>query len=191
MRGGQNLETWIGRDIWSGRDWDTYVKPFYEKIGVKISPVNSELQKVSDKVSSMFNESDLNRIVKRVVNEQKSKPFVDVYNSNKITRLIKESAEAMVSDAKEQMSGGDEPDKGIMDKITSCIKKNKLSNLMVLTTGAGAYALGLIAILMGTGVGAPLALMMSGAILIILEGIGINGQSASSEVSTLMKCMGY
>jgi hypothetical protein len=44
---------------------------------------------------------------------------------------------------------------------------------------------------MGTGVGAPLALMMSGAILIILEGIGINGQSASSEVSTLMKCMGY
>ena len=70
MRGGQNLETWIGRDIWSGRDWDTYVKPFYEKIGVKISPVNSELQKVSDKVSSMFNESDLNRIVKRVVSEQ-------------------------------------------------------------------------------------------------------------------------
>jgi len=136
-------------------------------------------------------ESDLTRIVKRVVNEQKSKPFVDVYNSNKITRLIKESAEAMVNDAKQQMSGGDEPDKGIMDKITSCIKKNKLSNLMVLTTGAGAYALGLIAILMGTGVGAPLALMMSGAILIILEGIGINGQSASSEVSTLMKCMGY
>ena len=33
-------------------------------------------------------ESDLTRIVKRVVNEQKSKPFVDVYNSNKITRLI-------------------------------------------------------------------------------------------------------
>jgi hypothetical protein len=107
------------------------------------------------------------------------------------TTLINESAEAMVDDAKEKISSGDKPDQGVMDRITNCIKKNSLSNLMVLTTGAGAYALGLIAVLMGTGVGAPLALMMSGAVLIILEGIGINGQSASSEVKTLCKCMGY
>jgi len=71
MRGGQDLETWIGQDVWSGRDWDTYVKPFYEKIGVKISPVNSELQKVSDKVSNMFNESDEKKT--KLINEDMEK----------------------------------------------------------------------------------------------------------------------
>ena len=86
MRAGQDLETWIGQDIWSGRDWDTYVKPFYEKIGVKISPVNSELQKVSDKVSSMFNESDLNRIVKKVLTEQDNVNYMFFSNLEQIKR---------------------------------------------------------------------------------------------------------
>lgn len=130
-------------------------------------------------------ESDLTRIVRRVIKEQKSTR--SIYGN----RLLMESAEAMVDDAKEQMSGGNNPDKGMMDKIINCIKKNRLSNLMVLTTGAGAYALGLIAVLMGSGVGAPLSLMMMGAILIILEGIGIGEQSASNEVKSLLTCMGY
>jgi len=132
-----------------------------------------------------LSEDDLTRIVRRVIKEQKSTRSI---NGNK---LLKESAEAMVDDAKEQMDGGNEPDKGTMDKITNCIKKYRLSNLMILTTGAGAYALGLIAVLMGSGIGAPLSLMMMGAILIVLEGIGIGEQSASSEVKTLMACMGY
>ena len=132
-----------------------------------------------------LSEDDLTRIVRRVIKEQKSTRSI---SGNK---LLKESAEAMVDDAKEQMDGGNEPDRGMMDKITNCIKKNRLTNLMILTTGAGAYALGLIAVLMGSGVGAPLSLMMMGAILIILEGIGIGEQSVSSEVKTLMTCMGY
>ena len=87
-RGGQDLETWIGQDIWSGRDWDTYVKPFYEKIGIKISPVNSELQKVSDKVSSMFNESDLNRIVKKVLTEQDEANYMFFSNLKQMKRQL-------------------------------------------------------------------------------------------------------
>ena len=76
MREGQDLETWIGRDIWSGNDWDTYVKPFFNKIGVKVSPVNSEIQNVVNKITSVFNESNLKQTIKRVVNEQEKDTMI-------------------------------------------------------------------------------------------------------------------
>lgn len=136
-------------------------------------------------------ERDLTRIVRQVINEEKTYRSIHEININKISKLIKESAEAMVDDVEQQMNSGKKPDQDIMSQIKSCIKKHGLTNLMVLTTGAGAYALGLIALLMGSGLGAPFALMMSGSILIILEGVAINGKGVAEEVEKLVSCMGY
>jgi len=118
-----------------------------------------------------ISEADLTRIVRRVIQESTN-------------------SQQLVADAKAKMktSGADQD---TIDTIKKCIKENGLTHLAILTTGAGAYTLGVIAVLMGTGVGAPLALMASGAILIALEGIGIEGQGVADEVDKLLKCMGY
>lgn len=107
--------------------------------------------------------------------------------------LIKEdaAAEAQVKNLEAKYKSGQlKADEGTMDKIINCIEQEGLTHLSILTTGAGAYALGLIALCMGSGVGAPLGLAMAGMILIILAGIGIEGEGVGDEVSRLMTCMG-
>ncbi|MEY4573577.1 MAG: hypothetical protein RLZ10_2868 [Bacteroidota bacterium] len=108
--------------------------------------------------------------------------------------LIKEdaAAEAQVKNLEAKVKSGQvKADQGTMDKIIDCIKNNNLSHLMVLTSGAGTYALGLIAVLMGSGVGIPLGLAMSGMIMIILEMyLDEGGTGVEEEVDALVKCMG-
>ena len=125
-------------------------------------------------------EQDLVRLVKRVIKENQSKSMISENMAQ---------AQSMVDNAKEKLKQGQPADPGMMNKIKDCIKREGLSHLMILTTGAGAYALGLIAALIGSGVGAGLGLALAGAILIILEGIGINGQGVADEVNRLVKCM--
>ena len=109
--------------------------------------------------------------------------------------LIKEDSGAMAK-AKNIIakvkSGEIEPDKSTMDKIIDCIKKNNLTHLMFLTTGAGAYLLGIIAVLMMSGVGAGFGLAGAGLTIILLEVLSLdpNGPGATEEMDALIKCMG-
>lgn len=76
-------------------------------------------------------ESDLVRLTKRIISESQ--------------------AQSMVDNAKKQLAAGVKPDPQIKEEIKECITRNKLKSLMFLTTGAGAYFLGLIAVLLAGG----------------------------------------
>ena len=139
-----------------------------------------------------LSEADLTRIVKRVIRENNSSKFIYEDYKNKMSKLLKESAEALVADAKKQMASGQEADPDIKQSIIDCINKQKLTNLSVLTAGSGAYLLGLLALMLGSGVGAPLALMASGAALILADGLGyVSNETLMDEINSLLKCMGY
>ena len=110
-----------------------------------------------------------------------------MYAKRFITETM-EASQSLVDKAKGMVSGGKKPDSSMMSKIVSCIKQEGLTHLAILTTGAGAYALGLIVALIGSGIGAGLGLAMAGAVLIILEGIGVKGQGVGDEVDRLLNC---
>ena len=129
-------------------------------------------------------ESDLTRLVQRVLTEQQTR------KQGTAKRFITETmaaAQTLVDDAEEMMASGQKPDSSVTNKVLSCVKQEGFTHLAILTSGAGAYALGLIsAVLVYSG--AALVLAAAGAILIILEGIGIQGQGVTDEVNRLVKC---
>ena len=111
---------------------------------------------------------------------------------NKMYGLMNESAESLVDTAKKQMDSGEEPEQDIMDKIISCIKNQNLVHLRVLTVGSGAYILGVLALMLSSGVGTPLSLMASGVAILLADGLGLVGSDdITDEIESLLKCMGF
>ena len=132
-------------------------------------------------------EADLTRLVRRALNEQQLR------KEGTAKRFITETmaaAQTLVDDAESMMASGQKPDPQIKMSVLSCIKQEGFTHLAIMTAGAGAYALGLVCQVLGvgSGVGAPLGLAASGAILMILEGIGISGEGVADEVNRLVKC---
>ena len=123
-------------------------------------------------------------MVQRVLTEQQTR------KQGTAKRFITETmaaAQTLVDDAEEMIASGQKPDSSVTNKVLSCVKQEGFTHLAILTSGAGAYALGLIsAVLVYSG--AALVLAAAGAILIILEGIGIQGQGVTDEVNRLVKC---
>ena len=110
-------------------------------------------------------------------------------------KLISESqATSMAQKALEAAKSG-QTDKSMMDAIVNCIKSNSYSHLMVLTTGVGSSALGALAALFVSGVGAPvgMVLLAAGAIITTIEGMmtttGSGGGSVTSELESLYNCL--
>ena len=113
--------------------------------------------------------------------------------------LINEASQsemmAAISAAKSKVASGDgEP--GMEEKIKECITNKQLTSLMLLTTGAGSYALGIVAALCVSGVGsiAGLTLAMGGAIILFITGLsekdGGLGADPSRDVKALLSCLG-
>ena len=111
---------------------------------------------------------------------------------NKMYGLMNESAESLVDTAKKQMDSGEEPEQDIKDKIISCINNQNLVHLRVLTVGSGAYILGVLALMLSSGVGTPLSLMASGVAILLADGLGLVGSDdITDEIESLLKCMGF
>lgn len=139
-------------------------------------------------------ESDLVNLVNRVIKEQKS------------TRpLMTESAAQMaIDDAEERMASGEKPDPKVMGQIKQCITQKQLTSLMFLTTSAGAYALGVIAMLIAggavTGGGSSVVGFAAGGVLalasiIVLFITGLSekdgglGADPTRDVKALLSCV--
>jgi len=113
--------------------------------------------------------------------------------------LINEASQSemmsAISAAKSKVASGDEePD--MEEKIKECITNKQLTSLMLLTTGAGAYALGIVAALCVSGVGTitGLTLALGGAIILFITGLseknGGLGADPSRDVKALLSCLG-
>jgi hypothetical protein len=119
-------------------------------------------------------ESDLTRLVNRVITESQS--------------------EALASNAMAQAKSG-QSNPSVAKEIINCVKNNGYSHLMVLTTGVGATALGALAALFASGVGTVPALIISaaGAIMVTIEGFltrsGSGSSSVTSELTDLYTCL--
>jgi len=119
-------------------------------------------------------ENDLTKLVKRIMTESQ----VDALASNALAKA--KSGQGNPSVAKE---------------IVNCIKSNGYTHLMILTTGAGATALGALAALFVSGVGTIPALIVSaaGAIMVTIEGYltrsGSGSASVTSELTDLHTCL--
>jgi hypothetical protein len=121
-------------------------------------------------------ERDLTRLVRRVIREGEE--------SSNITSAIQT--------AKQKYAAGDR-DPGMEKQIKNCITKNRLSSLAVLTTSAGAYVLGMIALALATpGVNfvAGGVLAISGITLLLVSESGIlGGERLSADVGKLFECL--
>ncbi len=113
--------------------------------------------------------------------------------------LINEASQAemmsAIAAAKKKVASGDrEPD--MEAKIKECITNKQLTSLMFLTTGAGAYALGVIAALCVSGIGtfAGLTLALAGVIVLFITGLpedqGGIGSDPAKDVEALLSCIG-
>jgi hypothetical protein len=133
-------------------------------------------------------ESDLNRMIQKVIREQEQ-PRKHASARRFITETMA-TAQSLVDDAEEMMASGVKPDPAIKKSVLDCINQEGFTHLAIMTAGAGAYALGLVCAILGvgSGVGAPLGLAASGAILMILEGMGISGEGVADEVNRLVAC---
>ena len=124
------------------------------------------------KKAVILTESDLTRIVQKVINENKSQDM-----------------------AKNAISKSGQADGGIKNEIIKCIRNGSYSHLMVLTTGVGATALGALAVLFASGVGTvpALILMAAGAIITTIEGMmttsGSGRGSVNDELTQLYNCL--
>ena len=112
-------------------------------------------------------EADLTRLVKRVIREQKSsRPL-----------LTEAAAQMAIDDAEDRIANGETPDPAIMKQVKQCITQKQLTSLMFLTTSAGAYALGIIAMLIMSGVGSEVGfaaggiLALSSIIVLFITGL--------------------
>ena len=121
-------------------------------------------------------ERDLTRLVKRVIREGEQ--------SSNITSAIQT--------AKQKYTKGDR-DPSMEKQIKNCIKGNGLSSLAILTTAAGAYVLGMIALALSTpGVNfvAGGVLAISGITLLLVSELGLlGGQRLSADVEELFNCL--
>lgn len=88
-----------------------------------------------------------------------------------------------------------DPDPKMKQSILDCIKNGKYTHLAVVTTGAGTYALGALAVLLASGVGTvpALVLMSAGAAILTIEGLltgeGSGAGSVTDEMKQLMDCL--
>ena len=141
------------------------------------------------------------------VNEQ-TKTKVFKLTEENLSLLINESmaqAQSAIADAKSKMSSGEKPDPSTMEQIKQCITNKQLTSLMFLTTGAGGFALGIIAILIAGGpvtagassvvgmvaggtlaVGSIITLFITG----LSEKDGGLGANPAADVKALLSCMG-
>jgi hypothetical protein len=122
-------------------------------------------------------ERDLTRLVRRVIREESEE-------SNSFTSAIKT--------AKQKYAAG-EKNPSMEKQIKSCITGKRLSSLAVLTTSAGSYALGIMALALATpGVQfvAGGALAISGITLLLISESGIlGGERLSADVGKLFECL--
>jgi len=130
-------------------------------------------------------ESDLVRLVNRVIKEQKSS-----------RPLINESAAQMaIDDAEERMANGEKPDPKMMAQIKQCISTKQLTSLMFLTTSAGAYALGIVAMICSNPVGFVVGgvLALSSILVMFITGLseedGGLGADPSKDIKALLSCI--
>ena len=130
-------------------------------------------------------EADLVKLVNRVIKEQKSS-----------RPLITEAAAQMaIDDAEERMANGEKPDPKLMGQIKQCITQKQLTSLMFLTTSAGAYALGVMAMLMASGVGFAVGgvLALSSILVMFITGLaedqGGLGSDPAKDIKALLSCM--
>jgi len=161
-------------------------------------------------------ESELISLVKGILNDQSTdnrlstKPTKKLIqlSEEKLSSLISESmvqAQAAIADAKGKMSSGKKPDPNTMGKIKQCITNKQLTSLMFLTTGAGAFALGTITMLIAGGavsggstsvVGFALGGTMALSSILVLFITGLSekdgglGADPSRDVKALLSCMG-
>jgi hypothetical protein len=121
-------------------------------------------------------ERDLTRLVRRVIREGEE--------SSNITSTIQT--------AKQKYVAGDR-NPSMEKQIKSCITGKRLSSLAVLTTAAGSYALGIMALALATpGVQfvAGGALAISGITLLLISESGIlGGERLSADVGKLFECL--
>jgi hypothetical protein len=115
----------------------------------------------------------------------------------KLSSMINESmAQTAIADAESKMSGGETPDPNVVNQIKQCITKKQLTSLSFLTTAAGSYALGVVALLTMSGVGAAAGGVLAIASIIVIFITGLSekdgglGSDPSKDVKSLLSCMG-
>ena len=107
---------------------------------------------------------------------------------------ISKKVDEISSNAKRMVDGdATAEEQSAMSSIIDCIKSNNLEHLMFLTTGSGAYALGMVTALTLGGVTAMagVALGFSGMCMIILDAaLGeATDTSVVDEIASLQKCL--
>jgi hypothetical protein len=145
---------------------------------------------------------------KQILEQHSAYGYRKPLNEEKLSSLISESmvqAQMAIGDAKSKMSSGEKPDSNTMGQIKQCITQKQLTSLMFLTTGAGAYALGIVAILIAggavTGGSTSVVGMVAGGTLAVgsiitlfITGLsekdGGLGADPSRDVKALLSCMG-
>lgn len=99
----------------------------------------------------------------------------------------------MATKAIESAGAGAKPDPALSKAIVDCINRGNFIHLKILTTGAGAFALGALTICFYSGVATvPAVLIMAaGAIIITLEEFASDevGKSATDEIKDLISCL--
>jgi hypothetical protein len=109
--------------------------------------------------------------------------------------LTEAAAQMAIDDAEERIASGERPDPKMMAQIKQCITTKQLTSLMFLTTSAGAYALGVIAMLCASGVGFAVGgiLALSSILVIFITGLseedGGLGADPSKDIKALLSCV--
>jgi hypothetical protein len=134
-------------------------------------------------------EADLTKLVSRVIKEQKQ-----IQRESTAKRFITEAmaqAQMLVDKAEEMVNSGQKPDPSVAKKVLDCINQEGFTHLAVTALGGMTYAFGMICAILGTAGSmftGGMSLAIGGAILLFLEGVGINGVGVKEEVDRLVKC---
>jgi phage tail sheath gpL-like len=126
--------------------------------------------------------------------EEERKQILEQHSSYGYRQPLNESPSAMAAAALAKAKSG-QGSKSIAAEITNCITSNGYTHLAILTTGAGATALGALAALFASGVGTMPALIIAaaGAIMVTIEGFltssGSGSASVTSELTDLHTCL--
>jgi hypothetical protein len=134
-------------------------------------------------------EADLTKLVGRVIKEQEQGKKHSIAQRF-ITETMAES-QMLVDKAEAMVDGGKKPDQNAVMKVLSCLKQEGFTHLTVTAIGAGSYIMGMLCALLGLGASpftGGMSLALSGAVLIFLESVGINGNGVAEEVDRLIKC---
>jgi|688.fasta_scaffold666359_1 hypothetical protein len=119
---------------------------------------------------------------------------LQIKKRRRVDNQLNESASAMAADAIAKAKSG-QGNSSIAGEITNCITSNGYTHLAILTTGAGATALGALAALFASGAGTIPALIIAaaGAIMVTIEGFltssGSGSASVTSELTDLHSCL--